>query len=159
VRPAGARDHRSVRGFAGRAALADCNRDPGQQLTTAGAGLDHAIWSDPLAVTAPGGRTSPQAEVAASGQIQVNAALTAGSWPGPPRPGQPIPVALPETAAAELGVVPGDLLASRDRNTGAGLLRTVVRSEGITALVATHDTDLMDLADDVLRLEDGRLAG
>jgi putative ABC transport system ATP-binding protein len=37
------------------------------------------------------------------------------------------------------------------------LLRTVVRSEGITALVATHDTELMDLADDVLRLEDGRL--
>jgi putative ABC transport system ATP-binding protein len=39
------------------------------------------------------------------------------------------------------------------------LLRTVVRSEGITALVATHDTELMDLADDVLRLEDGRLIG
>jgi putative ABC transport system ATP-binding protein len=37
------------------------------------------------------------------------------------------------------------------------LLRTVVRSEGITALVATHDTELMDLADEVLRLEDGRL--
>jgi len=37
------------------------------------------------------------------------------------------------------------------------LLRTVVRSEGITALVATHDTELMDLADDVLKLEDGRL--
>jgi hypothetical protein len=83
--------------------------------------LDEATWSDPLAVTAPGGRTSPQAEVAASGQIRANAALTAGRWPGPPRPGQPIPLALPETAAAELGVVPGDLLASRDRNTGAGL--------------------------------------
>ena len=37
------------------------------------------------------------------------------------------------------------------------LLRTVVRSEGITALVATHDTELMDLADAVLKLEDGRL--
>ena len=38
------------------------------------------------------------------------------------------------------------------------LLRTVVRSEGITALVATHDPQLTDLADDVLTLEDGRLA-
>jgi putative ABC transport system ATP-binding protein len=38
------------------------------------------------------------------------------------------------------------------------LLRTVVRSEHITALVATHDTLLTDLADDVLTLEDGRLA-
>jgi putative ABC transport system ATP-binding protein len=39
------------------------------------------------------------------------------------------------------------------------LLRTVARSEGITALVATHDALLTDLADDVLTLEDGRLAG
>jgi putative ABC transport system ATP-binding protein len=37
------------------------------------------------------------------------------------------------------------------------LLRTVVRSEGITALVATHDALLTDLADDVLTLEDGQL--
>jgi putative ABC transport system ATP-binding protein len=37
------------------------------------------------------------------------------------------------------------------------LLRTLIRSEGITALVASHDTELMDLADEVLRLEDGRL--
>jgi len=35
------------------------------------------------------------------------------------------------------------------------LLRTVVRSEGISALVATHDHTLLDLADDVLHLEDG----
>jgi putative ABC transport system ATP-binding protein len=38
------------------------------------------------------------------------------------------------------------------------LLRTVVRSEGLTALVATHDPALADLADVVIRLEDGRLA-
>jgi putative ABC transport system ATP-binding protein len=37
------------------------------------------------------------------------------------------------------------------------LLRTVVRSEGITALVATHDPALIDVADDVLLLEDGML--
>jgi putative ABC transport system ATP-binding protein len=37
------------------------------------------------------------------------------------------------------------------------LLRTVVRSEGITALVATHDSALIDVADDVLLLEDGLL--
>ena len=37
------------------------------------------------------------------------------------------------------------------------LLRTVIRAEGITALVASHDTELMDLADEELRLEDGRL--
>jgi putative ABC transport system ATP-binding protein len=38
------------------------------------------------------------------------------------------------------------------------LLRAVVRSEGVTALVATHDPSLIELADDVLVLEDGMIA-
>jgi putative ABC transport system ATP-binding protein len=37
------------------------------------------------------------------------------------------------------------------------LLRTVVQAEGVTALVATHDAALHELADDVLVLDDGRL--
>jgi putative ABC transport system ATP-binding protein len=37
------------------------------------------------------------------------------------------------------------------------LLRTVVRSEGVTALVATHDPTLIGLADAVLLLEDGMI--
>jgi putative ABC transport system ATP-binding protein len=48
-----------------------------------------------------------------------------------------------------------------DLETGRQIMRlllTVVRSEGITALVATHDEALMDLADEILRLEDGHLA-
>jgi putative ABC transport system ATP-binding protein len=48
-----------------------------------------------------------------------------------------------------------------DLETGRQIMRlllTVVRSEGITALVATHDEALMDLADDVVRLEDGHIA-
>jgi putative ABC transport system ATP-binding protein len=39
------------------------------------------------------------------------------------------------------------------------LLLSVVRSEGITALVATHDEALIDLADKVIVLEDGSVAG
>ncbi|WP_257027675.1 MULTISPECIES: ATP-binding cassette domain-containing protein [unclassified Streptomyces] len=35
------------------------------------------------------------------------------------------------------------------------LLRAVVRSEGVTALVATHDPQLLGLADRVLELSDG----
>ncbi|MGW3866997.1 ABC transporter ATP-binding protein [Streptomyces sp. NPDC005047] len=38
------------------------------------------------------------------------------------------------------------------------LLRAVVRSEGVTALVATHDATLLDLADRVLELRDGEIA-
>jgi putative ABC transport system ATP-binding protein len=38
------------------------------------------------------------------------------------------------------------------------LLRAVVRAEGVTALVATHDPALIDLADTVLTIEDGQIA-
>ena len=37
------------------------------------------------------------------------------------------------------------------------LLQTVVRAEGITALVAPHDAGIVDLADQVFTLEDGNL--
>jgi putative ABC transport system ATP-binding protein len=37
------------------------------------------------------------------------------------------------------------------------LLRVVVQSERVTALVATHDPNLIDLADRVLQLEDGQI--
>lgn len=47
-----------------------------------------------------------------------------------------------------------------DAETGLAvmeLLRAVVRSEGVTALVATHDAQLLGLADRVLELADGHL--
>lgn len=47
-----------------------------------------------------------------------------------------------------------------DAETGAAimtLLRTVVRAEGMTAIISTHDPALMALADRTLRLADGRL--
>ncbi|MEV3991378.1 ABC transporter ATP-binding protein [Streptomyces sp. NPDC049837] len=47
-----------------------------------------------------------------------------------------------------------------DAETGLAvmeLLRAVVRGEGVTALVATHDTQLLGLADRVLELSDGEL--
>jgi putative ABC transport system ATP-binding protein len=47
-----------------------------------------------------------------------------------------------------------------DSDTGRAvmqLLRAVVRSEGVTALVATHDPALMELADRVLDLRDGHI--
>jgi putative ABC transport system ATP-binding protein len=37
------------------------------------------------------------------------------------------------------------------------LLRTIVRHEGITAVVATHDPAMLDVADRVVELSDGRL--
>ncbi|MGH3305297.1 MAG: ABC transporter ATP-binding protein, partial [Streptosporangiaceae bacterium] len=67
--------------------------------------------------------------------------------------------------ARALAVQPELLIADEptgqlDSETGRQimrLLRTVVTGEGITALVATHDPALLDMADDVLALNDGRL--
>ena len=47
-----------------------------------------------------------------------------------------------------------------DSETGLQVMRlsqTVVRAKGITALVATHDAGIVDLADQVFTLEDGKL--
>jgi len=68
--------------------------------------------------------------------------------------------------ARALAVSPQLLVADEptgqlDSETGRQIMRllhTVVQSEGITALVATHDGALLELADSVLRLEDGQLA-
>jgi FtsX-like permease family len=94
--------------------------------------LDSALWSDPLGLPArAGGRLVRLAEAAAPDQIRAHAALVSGSWPGPPRPGQPIPAALPETAAGQLRLATGDVVAVRDRDTG-GRLR--LRVSGLFAL-------------------------
>jgi ABC-type lipoprotein export system ATPase subunit len=47
----------------------------------------------------------------------------------------------------------GEVNASHD------VLRAVVQSEGVTALVATHDPNLIEIADSVLELEDGKIKG
>jgi putative ABC transport system ATP-binding protein len=47
-----------------------------------------------------------------------------------------------------------------DSTTGHAImatLRAVVRAEGVTAVVATHDPGLLDLADRVLEIQDGRI--
>lgn len=47
-----------------------------------------------------------------------------------------------------------------DADTGQAimaLLRDVIASEGMTALISTHDQSLMDIADETIRLADGRI--
>ncbi len=49
-----------------------------------------------------------------------------------------------------------------DSETGKQIMRllhAVVESEGVTALVATHDPNLISMADSVLELEDGQIKG
>jgi hypothetical protein len=88
-----------------------------------------ASWSDPLGF-APGtlrGRSRPAAAPAGSTllltatamlDVREHATLVAGQWPSAPGPagaGQPIPAALPATAAALLHLSVGDVLRLSDR--------------------------------------------
>ncbi|HLK78209.1 MAG TPA: FtsX-like permease family protein [Streptosporangiaceae bacterium] len=92
-----------------------------------------ADWSDPLgfvpgalpAIPAAAGGNTQIAEAASLSGIMSQARLTAGRWPGAPVSGQPIPAALPATAAALLHVSPGDVLRMRDR-ISQGYVRFVI---------------------------------
>jgi putative ABC transport system ATP-binding protein len=69
--------------------------------------------------------------------------------------------------ARSLANAPSLLLADEptgqlDSQTGHGimtLLRRLVRQQGVTAIVATHDPAMLDVADRVIELRDGRIAG
>ncbi len=52
---------------------------------------------------------------------------------------------------------PTGQLDSETGHTIMTLLRTIVGSEGVTAVVATHDPAMLDVADRVVELRDGRL--
>jgi putative ABC transport system ATP-binding protein len=77
--------------------------------------------------------------------------------------GQQQRVAIARALAGRPGLLIADEPTSQlDLETGRQimeLLLSVVRSEGITALVATHDEALIDLADEVISLEDGSITG
>jgi hypothetical protein len=83
-------------------------------------------WSDALGFV-PGSLPAqpasagnqPIVKAATIGDVTAQAVLVSGSWPGVPARGQPIPAAMPATAAAQLHVTTGDVLRLRDRITQA----------------------------------------
>jgi hypothetical protein len=105
--------------------------------------------SDPLgllAVAGPGpaapvagqtGRLTMIAVAATLDGARSQTVLTAGSWPGPPQPGQPVPAAAPAIVAARLHLVPGTVLRLRDRDTGHGVQ---IRISGIFRAVRPRAT-------------------
>ncbi|MFD0257347.1 ABC transporter ATP-binding protein [Kitasatospora indigofera] len=90
----------------------------------------------------------------------VGLAGHAGQRPGELSGGQQQRVAIARALANEPALIIADEPTGQlDSETGRSvmeLLRAVVRSEGVTALVATHDPALMELADRVVELRDGR---
>ncbi|MFK4146893.1 ABC transporter ATP-binding protein [Streptomyces sp. NPDC004065] len=91
----------------------------------------------------------------------VGLAGHAGQRPGELSGGQQQRVAIARALANEPALLIADEPTGQlDAETGHAvmeLLRAVVRSEQVTALVATHDATLLDLADRVLELRDGEI--
>ncbi|MGW0752165.1 ABC transporter ATP-binding protein [Streptomyces sp. NPDC002587] len=91
----------------------------------------------------------------------VGLADHAGQRPGELSGGQQQRVAVARALANEPDLIIADEPTGQlDSETGRSimrLLRAVVRSEGVTALVATHDPALIELADRVVELRDGRI--
>ncbi|MBU8552374.1 MULTISPECIES: ABC transporter ATP-binding protein [Streptomyces] len=91
----------------------------------------------------------------------VGLADHAAQRPGELSGGQQQRVAIARALANEPALLIADEPTGQlDAETGHAvmeLLRAVVRSERVTALVATHDAALLDLADRVLELRDGTI--
>jgi hypothetical protein len=84
-----------------------------------------ARWSDPFGFVPGAEPAAPAstgntliAEAGALDDITGHATLVSGTWPGAPSAGQPIPAALPASAAALLHVVTGEVLRLQDRVSG-----------------------------------------
>jgi putative ABC transport system ATP-binding protein len=105
----------------------------------------------------PGDRRERVAAMLALTGLSSHAAHRPGELSG----GQQQRVAIARALAGRPGLLIADEPTSQlDLETGREIMKlllSVVRSEGITALVATHDEALIDPADQVISLEDGRI--
>ena len=91
-----------------------------------------------LALTGLSSHAAHRPDELSGGQQQRVAIARALAWPG---------LLIADEPTSQLDLETGRQIME--------LLLSVVRSEGITALVATHDEALIDLADKVIVLEDG----
>ena len=68
-------------------------------------------------------------------------------------------LALLALAALVLADEPTSQLDSTNSGAVAGLLRELVDTRGLTAVVTTHDRIVVDVADRTVELDDGRVVG
>jgi ABC-type antimicrobial peptide transport system permease subunit len=82
--------------------------------------LESALWTDQLQLPSSGNPTATrQIELASLAGISAQVTLTAGTWPGPPRHGGPVPAAVPAAAASQLHLTVGSVLTATPQSGGA----------------------------------------
>jgi hypothetical protein len=92
--------------------------------------FSQALWSDPLGLVpgalpatpaSAGQGNTPTLEAASLSGIEEHAVLVSGAWPAATGTSQPVPAALPASAATLLHVSVGDVLTLRDRISNAAV--------------------------------------
>ena len=82
--------------------------------------LESALWTNPYGLPSQStGTNYAQIQLASLDAISARATLTAGTWPGPPRHGGPVPVALPAAVASQLHLTVGSVLTGTTVAGGA----------------------------------------
>ncbi len=82
--------------------------------------MESALWAAPLQLSSSAESTANrQIQPASVEGISAQATLTAGTWPGPPQHGGPVPVALPAAAASQLHLTVGSVLIGTPQSGGA----------------------------------------
>ena len=84
--------------------------------------LESALWTDPLQLPSSGNPTAiTQIQLASLAGISSQVTLTAGTWPGPPRRGGPVPAAVPAAVASRLHLTVGSALTATPTSGGAAV--------------------------------------
>jgi FtsX-like permease family protein len=77
--------------------------------------LESALWTDQFQLPSSGTPTATairQIQLASLAGISAQVTLAAGTWPGPPHRGDPVPAALPAAAASQLHLTVGSVLTA-----------------------------------------------
>ena len=82
--------------------------------------IESALWTEQLQLPSPGDPTAiKQIQVASLVGISAQVTLTAGTWPGPPHRGGPVPAAVPAAVASQLHLTVGSVLTATPSSGGA----------------------------------------
>jgi len=89
--------------------------------------LESALWTDQLQLPSPGNPTAiRQILLASLAGIRAQVTLTAGTWPGPPHRGRPVPAAVPAAVASQLHLTVGSVLTATPLHGGAAVSLQVI---------------------------------